>query len=89
MNIFSEQFGRLNDLIIEKFFEGKTSRRICWNDNLKTNIKKSRSMNGFRQIQNGKHCQGLLTMIFDVHNQIPFGHTSRLITGKWVAFIHR
>jgi len=42
--------------------------------------------NGFRQIQNGKHCQGLLTLIFDVQNQIPFGYQLTKNTNERVAF---
>ena len=83
---FSEQFGRLNNLIIEKFFEGKTSRRIFGVDGSQVNLGLSNIKNGFRQVQSGKYSQGLLTLIFDVQNQIPYGYQLTKTTNERVAF---
>ena len=83
---FSEQFNCLNNQIIQKFFVGKKSRRVFGVDGSHTNLSRSNSKNGFRLNQNKKYSEGLLTLIFDVNNQIPFGYQLTQTTNERVAF---
>jgi len=47
---FSQHFFSLNDLIIQKFFNGKTSKRIFAVDGSQANLSCSVKKNGFRHL---------------------------------------
>ena len=83
---FGEHFFSLNDQIIQKFFDKEQPRRIFAVDGSQTNLSRSLEKNGFRQNDNKKYCQGLLTLIFGVEHQIPFGYKLTQTTNERVAF---
>ena len=83
---FSEEFFSMNDQIIEKFFKGKSGRRIFGVDGSKANLSCSTNKNGFRKVESNKYCQGLLTLIYDIQHQIPMAYKLTQTTNERVAF---